>query len=111
MFTCTFDSVYLGHLSRVHVVDKESPPDATGDDLPAIGGEASSEHWEVLYMEALQLGVGVTIDLRKRRQSGGGGGEEKEGWGREWRIGRMGEMVNGRSVGREGKRGGQMGKK
>ena len=37
-------------------------------------------------MDALQLRVGVAIDLWERRGRGGGGGEE---WG-EWGIGRIG---------------------
>ena len=76
----TFDPVNLVHFSRVHVVDKEAPPDATGNDLPPIGGEASSEDWEVLQVETLQLGVGVTVDLWERG--------EGRGKGRE--VGRMG---------------------
>ena len=68
----TFDPVNLVHFSRVHVVDKEAPPDATCYDLPAIGGEASSEDGEVLQVETLQLGVGVTVDLWG--EEGGGRG-------------------------------------
>ena len=79
----TFDPVNLVHFSRVHVVDKEAPPDATGNDLPPIGGEASSEDWEVLQVETLQLGVGVTVDLWERGEGRGkgrevGGGDEGE---------------------------------
>ena len=104
--TCTFNPVYLGDLSRVHVIDIEPPSDATGDDLPPIRGEAGSEHWEVFQVEALKLGIGVTIDLCGDTGEGRSGSAEEVGSDGK----RMGEgkwVVRGKSRVDEGNRQGR----